>query len=290
MAAGAAARPPLSPLGCGVGLKPRHVDAVLRERPALAFFEVHAENYMVAGGAFPRHLDSIREHYPLSLHGVALGMGGEGPLDRAHLDRLAALIARYEPALFSEHLAWTSHGGAFFNDLLPLPYDESSLRRVCAHVQQAQDHLQRRLLLENPSTYLEFETSSLGEAQFLAEVVARTGCGLLLDINNVYVSCVNRAQEPQAYLAALPRQAIAQVHLAGFARDTDAAGAPLLIDHHGCAVDEAVWSLYRYAMEELGPLPTLIEWDNEVPALEVLLAEARRAEDILAALALREAA
>ena len=269
------------PAAGGVGLKPMHLAAVLGDGPAPGFVEVHAENCMVAGGAWPRALERVRDRYPLSLHGVALGLGGEAPLDRAHLDRLAALLARYEPAVFSEHLAWSSHGGAFFNDLLPLPYDEASLARVCAHVEQAQAHLRCRLLLENPSTYLEFERSTLGEAQFLAEVVARTGCGLLLDVNNAYVSCVNRGAEPRAYLAALPLHAVGEIHLAGFARDRDAAGAPLLIDDHGSAVDATVWRLYEEALARCGPVATLIEWDNDVPAWPVLLGEALRAQQRL---------
>jgi uncharacterized protein (UPF0276 family) len=270
------------PAAAGAGLKPRHVDDVLRDAPRLGFFEVHAENYMLAGGPFPHHLERVRAHYPLSLHGVALGIGGEEPLDRAHLARLAALIARFQPAAFSEHLAWSSHGGVFFNDLLPLPYDDATLGRVCAHVQQAQEHLRCRLLLENPSTYAEFETSSLGEAQFLSEVVARTGCGLLLDVNNVYVSCCNRGADPQAFIAALPLRAVGEIHLAGFARDTDAAGAALLIDDHGSAVDAAVWALYQHVLARTGPVATLLEWDNAVPCWSELRDEALKAQRLLA--------
>lgn len=270
------------PAGAGVALKTQHVGAALAAGRAAAFFEVHAENYMVAGGPFPRHLEEIRERYPLSLHGVALGIGAGAPLDAAHLERLAALVRRFRPAAFSEHLAWSSHGGVFLNDLLPLPYDGATLARVCAHVQQAQDRLGLQLLLENPSTYFEFEASTLGEAQFLGEVVARTGCGLLLDVNNAYVGCVNRGADARAYLAALPLHAVREVHLAGFARDTDAAGAPLLIDDHGSPVAAAVWDLYRELVAEHGPLPTLIEWDNDVPAWPVLQQEAQRAQAILA--------
>lgn len=266
------------PARCGAALKPQHVDQVLRERPAVGFFEVHAENYMVAGGPFHRQLAQARAAWPLSLHGVGLGLGGAGPLDRAHLDRLRALVDRYQPASFSEHLAWSSHGGAFLNDLLPLPYDDATLARVCAHVAQAQDHLGCRLLLENPSTYFEFEASTLAEAQFLGEVVARTGCGLLLDLTNAHVACVNRGQDAQAFLAALPLQAVGEVHLAGFARESDAAGAPLLIDDHGSAVDAAVWALYRWLVERRGPLPTLVEWDNDVPPWNVLLGQVRQAQ------------
>lgn len=269
------------PTAGGAGLKPQHVDEVLRQRPALGFFEVHAENYMVAGGPFPRHLERIRADYALSLHGVALGIGGDGPLDIAHLDRLRALIERFEPTSFSEHLAWSSHGGAFLNDLLPLPYDDATLARVCMHVQQAQEHLARRLLLENPSTYLAFDASTMAEAQFLSEVVARTGCGLLLDVNNAYVGCVNRGADARKFLHALPLHAVGEIHLAGFARDRDAAGAELLIDDHGSAVDAAVWALYGEVIATCGPLPTLVEWDNDVPAWPVLFAQAQQAQSVL---------
>jgi uncharacterized protein len=270
------------PAAAGAGLKPQHVEHVLDDAPRLGFFEVHAENYMVAGGPFPHHLERIRARYPLSLHGVALGLGGEEPLDRAHLARLAALIARFQPAAFSEHLAWSSHGGTFFNDLLPLPYDGATLARVCAHVQQAQEHLRCRLLLENPSSYFEFDGSSLAEAQFLSEVVARTGCGLLLDVNNAHVACSNRGGDALAYLDALPLQAVGEIHLAGFARDSDAAGATLLIDDHGSAVDAAVWALYRHVLARTGPVPTLLEWDNQVPDWPELRNEALKAQRLLA--------
>jgi len=266
----------------GVGLKPQHYQPILRERPDLGFFEVHAENYMVDGGPFHHYLTRIRERYALSLHGVGLSIGGAGELDRDHLDRLAALIGRYEPAFFSEHLAWSSHGGVFFNDLLPLQYDCDALERVCGHIDQTQEHLKRRMLLENPSTYVTFSSSTQTEAQFLREVVARTGCGLLLDVNNAYVSCVNRGADPRVYLEALPLHAAEEIHLAGYSVDSDAAGAPLLIDSHGSRVAEAVWDLYAHVMARLGPVATLIEWDNDVPELAVLLAEARRAERVMA--------
>lgn len=269
------------PVAAGVGLKPQHVADVLRAQDAPAFFEVHAENYMVRGGPMLRQLERVRADHAISLHGVALGLGGEEPLDRAHLDRLAALVARFEPAAFSEHLAWSSHGGVFLNDLLPLPYDERTLARVCAHVQQAQEHLRCRLLLENPSTYLEFESSTLGEAQFLSELVARTGCGLLLDVNNAHVACTNRGDDAAGFLDALPLEAVGEIHLAGFARDVGAGGAPLLIDDHGRAIDAAVWSLYRRVLARGGPRPTLVEWDRDVPAWPVLLREAQQAQQLL---------
>lgn len=275
------------PPRCGVGLKPQHFQDVLADRPDTGFFEVHAENYMVDGGPFHHYLGRIRDNYPLSLHGVGLSIGGEEPLDEDHLDRLARLIERYQPAAFSEHLAWSSHGGVFMNDLLPLPYDQRTLQRVCEHVQRTQERLRCRLLLENPSTYLEFAASAMTEAQFLGEVVTRTGCGLLLDVNNVHVACVNRGHEPMAFIDALPLHAVGEIHLAGFARDSDADGAPLLIDNHGSPVDDAVWTLYQWVIARLGPTPTLIEWDNDVPALPALLAESGRAQRVLAGAGLR---
>lgn len=269
------------PARSGLGLKPEHFREILETRPALGFFEIHAENYLVDGGPFHHYLTQIRSLYPLSIHGVGLSIGGAAPLDERHLDRLAALLERYQPQSFSEHLAWSSHGGVFVNDLLPLPYDEATLARVCAHVDRAQERLRRRILLENPATYVEFSSSTLSEAEFIGELVRRTGCGLLLDVNNVYVSCVNHRRDPYAYIEQLPLAAAAEIHLAGFAQDSDAAGAPLLIDSHGAAVADAVWALYRFALQRVGPLPTLIERDHDIPALAVLLAEAQRAEGML---------
>lgn len=269
------------PPRCGLGLKPEHFRSILETRPELGFFEIHAENYMVEGGPLHHYLAQIRSHYPLSLHGVGLSIGGEGELDVAHLDRLAALIDRYAPESFSEHLAWSSHGGVFLDDLLPLPYDRDSLNRVCAHVDQVQTRLGRRMLLENPATYVEFAASTFSEAEFIGEVVARTGCGLLLDVSNAYLSCVNHGRDPWAFIEALPLAATEQIHLAGFAHDTDAAGDPLLIDTHGAPVAQAVWALYRRVLGRVGPMPTLIERDNDIPPLPVLLAEARCAEGML---------
>ncbi len=266
----------------GVGLKPEHFREILASAPDLGFFEVHAENYMVDGGPFHHYLTRIRENYCLSIHGVGLSIGGESALDEAHLDRLARLLDRYQPESFSEHLAWASHGEVFLNDLLPLPYDAATLDRVCAHIDRVQDRLKRPMLLENPATYLEFAASTMAETEFIAEIVRRTGCGLLLDVNNVYVSCVNHHRDPHACIRALPLDAVGQIHLAGFARDTDAAGDPLLIDSHGAPVAQAVWDLYAFALELLGPTPTLIERDNDIPAFPVLLAEAHRAEAIMA--------
>lgn len=273
------------PARAGIGLKPQHFREVLDSCPEIGFFEVHAENYMVDGGPLHHYLGRIRAHYPLSLHGVGLSIGGEAALDEQHLDRLDALIRRYEPAVFSEHLAWSSHGGVFYNDLLPLPYHRASLDRVCAHIDQLQQRLRRRLLLENPATYLAFSASTMDEAGFLHEVVRRTGCGLLLDVNNLQVSCVNLGHDALAYLAGLPLAAVGQVHLAGFTRAHDAAGAPLLIDSHGTPVDEAVWALYAAVLARLGPdgaVATLLERDHDVPPLPDLLAEAQLAEGLMA--------
>ncbi len=282
---GSAPRACTLPARSGLGLKPEHFRSILETLPDLGFLEIHAENYMVEGGPYHHYLAKIRSHYPLSIHGVGLSIGAEVGLDEAHLDRLAALIKRYEPQSFSEHLAWSSHGGVFLNDLLPLPYHAETLHRVCAHIDRVQERLQRRMLLENPATYVEFADSTFGEADFIGELVRRTGCGLLLDVSNVHVSCVNHGRDPQAFITALPLAATGQIHLAGFARDVDAAGDPLLIDSHGAAVADEVWRLYRFALEMLGPVPTLIERDNDVPAFPVLLAEARKAEAMLTTLA-----
>ncbi|MEM5583054.1 DUF692 domain-containing protein [Roseibium sp. AS2] len=266
----------------GAGLKGEHVRAVLETRPEIGFFEVHAENYMGAGGAPHRNLGAIRRDYPVSLHGVGLSIGGVQPLDKAHLQRLAALNKRYEPGLFSEHLAWSTHDTTYFNDLLPVPYDEATLERVCDHVDEVQETVGRQMLLENPSTYVAFAQSTMSELDFLKEIARRTGCGLLLDVNNVHVSCTNHARSAEDYLAEFPMQAVGEIHLGGHAPDTDDAGRPLLIDAHDREVDAAVWALYDGLIRQHGPLPTLIEWDNDVPAWPVLLAEVQAAERVLA--------
>lgn len=269
----------------GIGLKAQHVTDIDEQAPPLDFFEVHAENYMVAGGPALRQLTRIRERFPLSIHGVGLSIGGAAPLDRGHLDRLATLLQRFEPVWFSEHLAWSSHGGAFYNDLLPLPYNPATLACVCDHLDAVQERLGRRLLLENPSTYIEFAASSMDEGTFLAEVAARTGCGLLLDVNNAYISAVNHGRDPWDLIAALPAAAVGEIHLAGFAEDRDRAGDRLLIDTHGAPVAEAVWDLYRRTLRHLGPRPTLIERDQAIPPLAILVAEAQRARSALLAAA-----
>lgn len=265
----------------GLGLKTAHAREALARGAAVDFFEVHAENLMVDGGPVLRQTERVRERWPLSLHGVGLSIGGEDPLDRAHLDRLRALIDRFEPAWFSEHLAWSSHGGRWFNDLLPLPYTAATLARVCDHIDQAQHRLGRRLLLENPSTYVQFEASTMDEAAFLTQVVRRTGCGLLLDVNNAHVSAVNHGGDACVFIDALPAAAIGELHLAGFAEDRDAAGERLLIDTHGAPVAQEVWALYAHAVRRLGPVPTLIERDHDLPPLPVLEAEAARARRVM---------
>ena len=276
----------------GIGLKDEHALPLLEGAAAVDFLEIHAENYFVAGGPRLRRLERLRERLPLSLHGVGLSIGGEAPLDEAHLDALAALLQRFEPRWFSEHLAWSSHGDTWLNDLLPLPYDDATLQRVCEHIDRVQTRLRRRMLLENPSSYVAYECSTWDEGAFIAEVVRRTGCGALLDVNNAYVSGVNHGRDPWALIEALPVDAIGEIHLAGFAEDRDAAGDRMLIDHHGAPVDAAVWALYQRTLERLGPRPTLIERDNEVPALPVLAAEAAHARAAMRALgtALQEAA
>ncbi len=272
------AQVPGLPYRAGLGLKTEHFTEVLETRPDIGFFEVHAENYMVAGGPFHHYLGLIRAQYPLSLHGVGLSIGGEAPLDREHLARLATLIERYQPQSFSEHLAWSSHGPVFLNDLLPLAYDACTLERVCEHVDQVQSTLKRPMLLENPSTYLQFQRSTLDETDFISQIVRRTGCGLLLDVNNVYVSCINHQRDPLTYIDALPLHAVGEIHLAGFAEDTDSLGDRLLIDDHGAPIDNAVWQLYAQVLARTGAVATLIERDNQVPAFSVLQTEARQAE------------
>lgn len=265
----------------GIGLRHSHLQAVLAERPPLGFLEVHAENYMSAGGPRRRALLDLRRDYPLSLHGVGLSLGGAEGLDAAHLQRLAALIGDFQPALVSEHLAWSAAQGDYLNDLLPLPYSEESLDLVCRNVERTQEALGRRILLENPSSYLTFVQSSIPEAEFLAEVARRSGCGLLLDVNNLYVTAENHGLEARAYLAALPAAAIGEIHLAGHARRA-VGERVLLIDDHGSRVSPAVWRLYYHCLGLIGPRPTLVEWDTALPPLPVLLEEAAEARACLA--------
>jgi uncharacterized protein len=277
----------LRALDVGVGFKPEHFEPIVEMRPELGFFEVHAENYMGAGGPPHHRLDAIRERYPVSLHGVGLSIGSPGPLDRTHLQRLAAVASRFEPAMVSEHLAWSTHEGAFFNDLLPLPYTLDTLARVADHIDEVQSALRRTMQLENPSTYVVFAESTWAETDFLREIVRRSGCGLLLDVNNVFVSATNHGFDPYRYLADFPLEAVGEIHLACYAEDTDDAGLPLLIDAHNSPVRDTVWALYGEAIRRLGPTPTLIEWDNDLPDWPSLLGEARRAGRAMAAAAAR---
>src|SRR5580700_10908659 len=248
---------PALPDRSGVGLKPEHIDEILRDRPALGFFEIHAENYMGAGGPPHRRLEAIRALYPLSLHGVGLSIGSPRPLDKAHLARLAALAKRYEPGLFSEHLAWSSHDLGFLNDLLPLPYTEETLASVSAHIDETQEALGRRMLLENPSTYVLFAESTIPETEFLAEIARRTGCGLLLDVNNVEVSATNHGFDPLAYLEEFPLEHVGEIHVAGYAEAEDDSGHRLLIDAHDSPVRPGVWALYEKVISRIGVQPTL---------------------------------
>jgi uncharacterized protein len=267
--------------GVGISLKHEHTPELLDTKPQLSFLEVHAENYMVAGGPVHATLRKLREIYPLSVHGVGLSIGGEQPLDEAHLNRLADVIARYEPQSFSEHLAWSTHDGHYLPDLFPLAYTNDALSRVCAHINQVQDTLKRRMLLENPSTYVAFTASSWDEAEFMREVIQRTGCGMLLDVNNVVVSCVNHGRDRYAYLEKLPLHAVGEIHLAGYAEEQDSLGERLLIDAHGTPVANEVWELYGHVLEHTGLVPTLIEWDNDVPPLKRLLQEADMAASFM---------
>ncbi|WP_371348191.1 DUF692 domain-containing protein [Ancylobacter sp. IITR112] len=271
------------PARAGLGLKPEHYRDILEKRPDIGFFEVHAENYMGAGGPPHRYLEAVACLYPLSLHGVGLSIGGAGPLDKAHLRRLRGLIDRYRPQSFSEHLAWSTHESGFLNDLLPLPYTPETLERVSAHVDEAQQTIGRRLLLENPSTYVLFAESTIDEIDFLDAVAARTGCGLLLDVNNVMVSCVNHRINPAAYIDRFPVERVGEIHLAGYDETVDGAGDRLLIDTHGSAIRTDVMALYDHTLARSGARPTLIEWDNDVPDFSTLHAEAVRVDARIAA-------
>ena len=267
--------------GAGIGLRAPHVDELLASRPAIGWLEVHAENYM-GGGPAIRALERLRRDYPLSVHGVGLSLGSADGLDRAHLERLAALVERLDPALVSEHLSWSVAGGAYLNDLLPLPYTGESLELVGEHVQRVQDRLRRRLLVENPSGYLSFAASTIPEVEFLGALARRTGCGLLCDVNNAYVTCRNTGGDAEAYLDAVDPDAVGEIHLAGHAVN-DADGHPVLIDDHGAPVADAVWRLYARALGRFGAVPTLIEWDTDLPPLTRLLDEAATAGRVLRA-------
>lgn len=263
----------------GIGLRSPHLAEFARDRPATGFLEIHAENYLADSPAFGT-VERLREDYEFSVHAVGLSLGSVDGLDETHLDRVAALIRRLQPALVSDHLAWSVAGGRYFNDLLPLPYTEEALQVVATNVDRLQERLGRQVLVENPSCYLGFAHSTMSEPEFLAELVRRTGCGLLLDANNIVVTAHNLRLDPAAWLDGLPASAIGQYHLAGHAVN-DADGEPVLIDDHGSRVSEGVWALFDEIVLRCGPRPTLVEWDTDLPPLDLLLDEARRAAQAL---------
>lgn len=268
------------PAQAGIGLRAPHVDEVIATRPAVGWLEVHAENYM-GGGPALRDLERIRRDYPVSLHGVGLSVGTAEGLDARHLERLCRLAERLEPVLVSEHLSWSITGGGYLNHLLPLPYTEEALEVVRVNVLRVQERLGRALLVENPSSYLRFRGSPIPEPEFLGALARRTGCRILCDVNNVYVSAHNLGFDPRAWLDALPADCVDELHLAGHSTN-EADGTTVLIDDHGAPVAAALWALYAHALTRFGPRPTLIEWDTDVPPLEVLLREARAADAALA--------
>lgn len=269
------------PNRAGVGLKSEHYQDILDHSPDIGWFEVHPENYMGQGGAPHHYLSQIRDKYPLSLHGVGLSLGGSNDLNVEHLNRLKDLNDRYEPGLFSEHLAWSSHDETFLNDLLPLPYTDDTLNTVCEHIDKVQSHIGRQMLLENPATYVVFENSTYSEIDFIREIVKRTGCGLLLDVNNVFVSCTNHKRNAKDYINNYPLDAVGEIHLAGHLEDADDDGESLLIDTHDRHVIDQVWELYELTLQLAGPRPSLIEWDTNIPEWSVLFQEAERAEAFL---------
>lgn len=273
-------KPALAQNSVGAGLKPAHYAEILAARPDIGFFEIHAENYMNAGGPNHRWLAAIRECHPISVHGVGLSLGSTEKLDRDHLARLKRVVARTEPTLVSEHLAWCDFSGSTFPDLLPLPYDEAALRRVADKIDAVQQALGRAILIENPATYLRLRGDALSEPQFLTELCEIAGCGLLLDVNNVHVSAINHGFDAETYLDAFPLERVGEIHLAGHAEARDAHGA-FLIDDHGGPVADEVWALYRHVIARAGPRPTLIEWDNNIPDWPVLLGEAQKARNAM---------
>ncbi|MFC3117561.1 MNIO family bufferin maturase [Jhaorihella thermophila] len=278
------------PKAAGVGYKPQHYAQIISDSGTVRWLEIHAENYMGDGGRPIAQLRHLSERFAISVHGIGLSIGGEGPLDQDHLARLKHLLDWLQPASFSEHLAWSTHGAQFLNDLLPLPYTNATLTRVADHIDQLQDTLSRQMLLENPSIYLAFAESTWSEPDFLREIARRTGCGLLLDVNNVFVSATNLGFSPTGYIDAFPLEAVGEIHLGGHDEQTDDHGAPLLIDNHGREVADPVWALLDDTLSRTGPLPILIEWDNDVPEWPLLEAEAARATAALAACRERTAA
>lgn len=269
------------PVQVGVGFKPQHLSRIALDSNGVNWFEVHAENYMVDGGPQKAMLEELAKDFPISCHGVGLSIGGPEPLDTAHLDRLKTLLNWLNPAMFSEHLAWSTHDQVFYNDLLPLPYTNAVLSHVIDHVNQVQDTLNRQILIENPSTYVHFTDHEMSEAEFISAIITKTGCGLLLDINNVYISTQNQNTNAWDYLDGLPMDQVGEIHLGGHIVDEDENGLPLLIDSHSAHVAAAVWQLYRDVIDTHGAKPTLIEWDNDVPEWHILQKEAVKAGLIL---------
>ena len=269
------------PAQAGIGLRFPHHRYVLENRPRIPWFEVHTENYF-GGGPSVECLEQIRHQYPISLHGVGLSLGSAGPLAPLHLSRICELARRIEPVLISEHLSFSLIEGIYLPDLLPLPMTEEALEAVCQHILQVQEALGRQILIENPSSYLRYRHSSIPEWEFLGALVKRTGCALLCDVNNIYVSARNHGWDTETYLAALPMNAVREIHVAGHSERTLSGGRQILIDDHGSEVSEAVWALYRKAVSRLGAVPTLIEWDNNIPAFEMLESQAARATHELA--------
>ncbi len=263
----------------GVALRSPHLAEIARDRPATGFLEIHAENYLAASPA-RQAVERLRRDYELSIHAVGLSLGSADGLDEKHLDRVAALIERLQPALVSDHLAWSVWDGRYFNDLLPLPYTEEALQVVASNVERLQEKIGRQVLVENPSCYLAFNHSTLTEPEFLSELTRRTGCGLLLDANNIAVTAHNLRLDPASWLNGLPAAAIGEYHLAGHATN-ESDGETILIDYHGSRVSDGVWSLFHEIVRRYGPRPTLIEWDTDLPAIDVLLDEARRAGEAL---------
>lgn len=271
------------PAQTGIGLRAQHYSEVLASLPDIAWLEVHSENFFGPGGEHLRVLDAVREHYPLSLHGVGMSLGSSDPLSQNHLHKLKVLIERIQPAAVSEHLCWSSIGGRFLNDLLPLPYSEEALVNVCERIRQAQDFLGRRIMVENVSSYVRFSGATMPEWEFLAEVAQRSDCDILLDVNNIHVSASNHGFDARHYLDAIPGERIGEIHLAGYETDAgEDSDEDFLVDTHSRPVSEPVWALYEETLRRFGPKPTLIEWDNDIPELAVLLAEARKAQKFLA--------
>lgn len=274
--------PPFSATAlAGTSFKHEHLQVIVDQGKHEGFFEVHAENYMGAGGPPHRALEQIRTDHPISIHGVCMSIGGQEPLDSVHLERFRALVARFEPVLVSEHLAWSTHESTYFNDLLPLPYTKATLVRVADHIDHVQETLRRPILLENPSTYVAFSGSTMSETDFLGALVRRSGCGLLLDVNNVFVSATNQGFSAVDYLAEFPLSHVGEIHLAGHAEQTDDEGGLLLIDSHDRKVADLVWALFEGVVARCGPVPTLVEWDSSIPEWPVLRAEAEAAQAIL---------